>query len=295
MDPGFLFTTSQVLQQAMATRSMAARLDQIEKEKQRLEDQKKQRRSMLVSAGKDGDTLLQLLSTQPAQVLVHATWILHSLDGMQVIPDSFEDLKEKEDCALVWRKTINIAEKARALLSPEQIIQCDQCLKAWSIQNLIRLTADRLDFYHAHEQIQSKLARAAERNHQVDIGRNFIWAGILVAAGIAAFISVSDFGAQAAPGILVLIALFFFAAVALVSIFVDLLRPKEIQLLEKRAQTYAIQACLADEQFWQTVREYFGRIPTSPDLQTAWREQEGFIKMIFPDPMTVSEEKIKPD
>ncbi|HNT78750.1 MAG TPA: hypothetical protein PKH77_27395 [Anaerolineae bacterium] len=284
MDPGFLFVSIDFLQQQQLARAEVERAQQEYDEAVRQAMLFEHRKKMLASAQEESNVLVHNASVFPERAFVESQLILFSLDCYGVIPDSFEDQKEKEEVILLWRKLLNVADKSKTLMTVEQFERCKECLEAISTQSLIRASADRLEAYKEFQRIKPKLESLRKKSQQLVLFRKISWIVIGFIAMVTFPIYVSRVGFAEIRDISAVWILTSLALGIITHLVAALQQPKDIKEVESLFHALSNEAGIEDTGFWQAVNDKFGGIPTIDQLRQCWNEQEIIISTILGEP-----------
>jgi hypothetical protein len=271
MDPSFLALFASQMQQHIQLKSLAMHQAQEEMDNEaRLEE----RRKFFEFARKQSDIYLKDSTLKPGQVFVHCVLALTKMKELNVIPDSYEDQKEKEDVILILRKLAGILDKCKTMLTSEQLIQCDNCLQAIWMQGLIQIIAERIGPYNELQRIKSSLEK--KRVKLKKLRMIFYPISILPGVGFVIFFLVNHAFTS------------YIDFVGVLGIFTGLLALLShvvfTGLLNDIRRKYEYLQGDTKEEFWKQVRDMFNGIPTEEILIQKWKEQEEKIKVVFYEP-----------
>jgi len=281
MDPNFFFSVNQLSQQRQAAQTIAARLHQEEQQKRHQAAIQNFRRQLLADANSAASSLQQSLELEPEWTFVRVNLILGRMDSNQCGPDSFEDLKDKEDAILTWRLLLNLREKLQAQLSPAQLERCQNCLRAIHTKYLIEVAEERLEGFHRYEALQVQIAAATQARRRLLGIRFWAWLGIGLVTGLSFLAFAFFIGFEPATVYLLVWILASGLAAFAVHLYIDRRMPQEMDLWIREAEYMANEAGIEDEGFWEAVREQFNGLPTQEAIQEALAEQDVVIEMVY--------------
>jgi uncharacterized membrane protein len=216
----------------------------------------------------------------PMQSCVQVQILSSDMIAYEINPDAFEDLKDKEDAALLWRKLKSLYTNLDRQLSESQKEICQRALDAIFTHRLIRYAAPKIEAFEDWQKISAEKDRVDQSNRKLLQTIKIVW-------GIAVFVLIASFGLISVIwGIAFavnLLAFWFLACIALVIFLVawyDKKKPKDLHTLETKCRDSYAKADLDNEEFWDTVKKAFNGIPKSDQLQSFWDEQETAIRAI---------------
>ncbi len=282
MDPSFWFAYVTSAQQLQMARSAAQRAMQEQNEAAQKAAILENRRKLLSEIDQESKQHEKEASRSPQKTYIQTIIQMNGLHQNGVVPDSFEELKEREDAALLWRKLANLADKCKSNMTPEQLAQCNKCMDAIWRQMFIQAVSARSNPYLQFQQVKPLLdkARLATRKinrYQVILWMSLVFIGIL---GIVVY-ALSVDADRANNGLIVWVVAL--GAIGLAGhLAFEGKRPKDILKLEYQAQQLSSEAGLQDEEFWKLVVEKYGELPTIEQLQADWGAQSAIIGEIFP-------------
>jgi hypothetical protein len=281
MDPSFVFLAANLMREKQLANIGAQQASYEESEAEKKQNLSKKQHEILETFRNESTDILHLVSVNPEKAFVRAQIALSVLDSWKVIPDSFEQLKEKEQAQLVWRKLLNISEKCKKQLSSEMLDNSKKCLNAVSMEHFLRVAAKRLNAYQKYLELGRKIDSYKSIRKKVD--RDFILISIAIVI-ISLFLSIwlqIVFGVLSNPvwtGITIALMSILELTVGMI-----LMRrlPKDISQITQMRTQYSQEAGLDDSGFWENVKAIFGTIPSDEQLLQKWEEQEAIIQPYF--------------
>jgi hypothetical protein len=284
MDPGFLFATTHFLQYSQFIQAQNARIKAEQDEKIQQEMLAVQRRELLHYAAEEAKTLIFEASVFPGRTFVKLQVILNNLNYLGVIPDSYEDHKEKEDIILLWQKYNNLLEKCRLHMTDDQFLLSANCMNAIFIRNHTLAVAERLEKYIQYQRIkviwdsyQQKLRNTQKRQKTIQ------WVCGVLTAG---FFLVFTYRAHEDPlAPLYLLAFILSGIAGLTGILIlSLMKPKKYAQMKALHDQLFREADIGDEVFWKTAVERYGGTPTMEQLTANLVEQDAIIFSVLGKP-----------
>jgi hypothetical protein len=280
MDPSFLFITTSLLQQNQINQAIAA---QAREERERIsaeEELRENKRQWMAQVQEETKRIVREDTKYPIQSFMQVQVLLSDMVAYEVNPDAFEDLKDKEDVALLWRKLKSLYTTLDHQLSESQKGICQRAVDATFTRRLIRYAAPRIAAFEYWEEINAERDQVSQRNHKLLRTTKIVW-------GIAVFVLVAVFGLvsviRGMAFAVNLLAFWFLASICLVVLLVawyDKKKPKGLHTLEMKCRDSYAKAELDNEEFWNTVRKTFDGIPKSDQLPRFWDEQETALQAI---------------
>lgn len=281
MDPSFLFASMQLAQQTQQLRALAQQEHDEETYKAIVRENQM---NLLSTVKADSEKAFHEASNFPQRAFVRAQLMMHALDSHRVIPDSFDEQKEKEDVILIWRKLANISNKSKSQMTEEQLNKCVECLNAISTEGFIQVIADRLKAYVEYQEIKPKLENLTKRNKRILSYQKSSW-NIITFIGIATFLLYSNrVGFEIAANALIVWILVGCALGLITYLVLESKRPKDLANIDRLFRKLSLASSAEDDGFWQAVKDRFKSIPTLEQLKESWNEQEKVIKSIFGEP-----------
>lgn len=292
MDPGLFVAAVQSLNQHRLAQSAALLSRQQREEEARRIKLQEYRQELIDTAKKDTRDLLEQSKDFPQRAFVNTQLFLRQLDTFDVKPESFDDLAEKEEAVLIWRKLLNISEKAKSQLSKDQEQQCLDCLKAVSIESFIKVVASFLDPYQKYQAINQQIEHAKMKAAKKRGFQWISWLGILIIwFAFFLLLTIGNFPS------LIIEAVFWPLTVVMVSFLFYLLLvgegTKETKKLNFSLKKNYALANLDNVDFWNQVEEMFEGIPSVEQLKNTWNEQEMIISKIFGTADSDAEQKVE--
>lgn len=279
MDPILIPTVAaQMLQQQRLIISLATRAVQEEEERRALLEEREQ---MLASARQEAEDLVHQASTYPQRTYVRLQIMLSNLYSLEVVPDSYEDQKAKEQVVLLWRRLGHLVEKSQSLMTEEQMAQCQQCLNALYTEYWIRETAKRLEAYEEYQRLKPLWESSHRKIEQIILLRKWLWAGIAFAALVSFLVYARSAGSELAANWLLMWVLGAGLLAGIVFAVTEARLPKDQDAIENKYQVASQKAEIANTDFWNKVDEVFGGVPTMERLEQIWTEQEAIISALF--------------
>mgnify|MGYP001593849067 CR=1 FL=1 len=111
-----------------------------------------------------------------------------------------------------------------------------------------------------------------------------IWVIIAIVADITFLIYSNQVGFEYAASVMIYWILAGCGIGVVTRLIWDKHLPKDLNKLEQTVLESFANAGLDEQAFWQTVKDRFGCIPTTEQMETIWIEQEGMIVEIFGKP-----------
>lgn len=282
MDPSLIpVVAAQLLHQQRLIISLAARAVQEEEEQRALLEEREQ---LLASAREETEALVHQASTHPQRTYVRLQIMLSNLDSLGVVPDSYEDQKIKEQVVLLWRRLGHLLEKSQSLMTEEQMAQCQQCLNALYTEYWIRETAKRLEAYEEYQRLKPLWESGQRKIRQIILLRKYEWAGIAFVALVSFLVYARSTGSDLAANWLLMWVLVAGILASVVFVGTEANLPKDQDAIEHNLQAASQKAEINNADFWKTVSEMFGGMPTMERLQEIWNEQEAIISAVFAEP-----------
>jgi hypothetical protein len=288
MDPTFLIASTDLVRQNLAGRAAAVHMQEEKNAQLREEQLLEQRRKVLSAVSQESHGLVRESNDMPARVLVQVHIAASNLNYWGVVPDSFTDLKEKEDAALLWRQLSSLEKKCKENLTPQQIEACKNCLNAMALQNLIGTVAHRLTPYAKLQELKPKVEALRQKNEKISVLRNASRTGIVIIGALTYVYGAVTVGKGGALGLLIPWILATYTTTMIANYLFETLRPKDAKPLDSRYQMLAYESGIDDVEFWKMVTDRFGSVPTEEVLQQAWKEQQRAIEIIFGESSTKS-------
>jgi hypothetical protein len=278
VDPSLIPGAAQILQHVQLVRSLAARAVQEDEEQRR---QAEEREKLLASARQEAEALVHQASSHPQRTYVTLQIILSNLDSLGAIPDSYEDQKEKEQVVLLWRRLLHIVDKSQSLMTEEQMAQCQQCLNAFYTEYWIRETASRLEAYEEYQRLKPLWESSHRKIRQITLLRRWSWVAITFVALASYLVYGRSGGFDLAWNRLGLWVLGAGLLAGVIFAITEARLPKDRDAIEHNFQVASQNAEIANTEFWNTVTEIFGDVPTMERLGQIWTDQEAIISALF--------------
>lgn len=282
MDPSLIpVVAAQLLQQEQLSRSLAARALQDEEEQRRQAALLEEREKLLASAREEAEALVHQVSSSPQRTYVKLQIMLSNLYALEVVPDSYEDQKAKEQIVLLWRRLGHLVEKSQSLMTKEQLAQCQECLNAIYTEYWIGETAKRLEAYEEYQRLKPLWESSQRKMGQITLLRKWLWAGIAFVALVSFLVYASSAGSDLAANWLLMWVLGAGILAGVVFVVTEARLPKDQDAIEHKFQVASQNAEIDNTDFWKTVSEMFDGVPTMERLEQIWTEQEAIINALF--------------
>jgi hypothetical protein len=210
--------------------------------------------------------------------------MLSNLSALEVIPDDYDDQKVKEQVVLLWRRLGHLVEKSQALMTKEQMVQCQQCLEAFYTEYWIRETARRLEAYEEYRRLKPLWEDLQCRIRQIILLRRWSRGAIALVALGSYLVYGRSAGFDLAANWLLVWVLGAGLLVGVVFAVTEARLPKDQAAIERNFQVASQKAEIANTEFWNTVTEIFGGVPSMERLEQTWTEQEAIISALFSEP-----------
>ena len=278
MDPFLLGALSNEVR-LMQANIAAGRLEaEKQAEQERLHQWK---REVITEVSAEAANVVREISQKPLPSFVKVCLYLHDLEIDEIVPDAFEDMQEKEDAILLWRKLENLHKTLRSNLTEDQIEVCQKCLNAIGMRRFIKFIDPYVRASEEFDKVELEWKAAHKRLKEVKQKETKILVGIgaanVVTFGIACFLKGLE---AAAPYLILWVMCTVFICIAL-WVWLDSRRPKNIKGIDCKYNQLYEQAGIDNDQLWENIEEAFDGIPTQDDLVKRWKEQEPAINAVF--------------
>ena len=147
MNPIFWFAAASVMQQTYINQSIAASINKEHAREAAEAELFAQKKRWFAMAKEESNQVFQENQARPLRSFVQVWILLNDFVGYEITPDIFDDMKEKEDVALLWRKLTNIYSGLERQLTDDDKEICQKAMKAIYTRRLISYAEPRLSAY----------------------------------------------------------------------------------------------------------------------------------------------------
>jgi hypothetical protein len=286
MDPFFF---AHLMQQAQQRQLVVAQGMQAMREAELLN----RRREILASAQQCTSRLVEESTTFPKRVYVQLQLVLRNLEYHGIVPDTFEDQQEKEEAVLFWRKLSNLWDKTNSQFTADELAQCQECLNAIIMEVFLQAVANRLKAYEGYQRIKPIWERVWNETRRITanqkVSKILVIVIALLVAGIIVYLSIGgNFDATTTVMLLTIWTMVSCLSGISLNAGLESRKPKELFTISQRYHQLSAAAGMDDQEFWQSVMDNFGGIPTMEQLQQSWDKQEAKIRLVFGEPEAAS-------
>jgi hypothetical protein len=254
-------------------RSVLARRLFEEQETRQQDEILKYRLYLITTVQKNSEQYLIQSDINPMKTYIQIFRDLLLWDDNQITPDLFEDQVEKENLILTHQKLVNLYEKCKSTMHPEDLDRCKACLTALNMQDFILTIADHLEDFRTYLQVSSSFEITRKRSSLL-MAEQFGFSSIIFLFAFFTFIFFTKMaGYQITRNYL---AIWIAGSIGLafgIILLLEKKKPGNLSKMEQNLKEIISRGLVDDEDFWILVRKTFGGLPDWETLKTKFDEE----------------------